>query len=242
MFKKSWVIFAYILSSSTFLSSFAYASQYYAQLEVGSSDQNNDASTKQGAIRSDQAKTVKKLSETDYLRINIGHQITNTFRAYSYFQMDDSPELNYKHFSTVSQQVNGQPTELKAREKIQLQKKDYQLGAGADYLYPVTEKWTLSTGAQVGMYLSEVTFSNDVKIRNIKGMKENIGQNSTNSGLTTGVSAGIGYDVNDQWKLETGARYSVFDNNRHSLSYFPNKTHYTFKNATQYQVSASYQF
>lgn len=234
-----------LICSIVFVSASIRADDVYVSLEMGTSETKANMKSKHTHIRSDQSLTANALSDSDFSRLKLGKYLTPSFRAYSYVQISDSDDIDYKHFSSHQLSSGSSPQDIKIREKITVAKRDYELGLGSDYIYSLNERWSLSTGANIGMYASKVDFANEVKLRNIKGLRslrENIGTNSANQGLTAGVNLGIGYDISDKWQIATGARYSLMHGNTHQFQYFGHKVDYSFKDATQYHLNASYRF
>lgn len=205
---------------------------WYTGLEVSGGKHSSNFSSNVDVARDDPARTAaEKLDTVSYLRLNVGHHLTNSIRVYGYIQRGASSDVTYveQGFETT--------------DRLKFQKNDYQFGIGSDYLYEIIDDWTFIAGGNLGYYNSslDIKFSREDNHGNNGQMKKS----SSNRGITAGLNAGVGYAINDSWRLETGAKYSMYDDNEHKFKFNTedsSQLNYKFKDSTQYYLNATYRF
>ena len=121
--------------------------------------------------------TVKKIDDMGGFALKVGHYLNQNVRAYGYGQIAVSDE--YNHIGFYQREV----------------------GAGADYLHYVNDKFYLLAGGNLGY--QKTTLEND-------------GANPfkvDNSGISAGANLGLGYKFTDNFGMELGYRYNHYFSN-----------------------------
>jgi hypothetical protein len=232
---KNSAVIASVLTSATLITSNATADSlngWYTGLEIGGGKHSSSFSSNVEVDRDDPVREVAdELDTASYLRMNAGRYLTDNIRVYGYAQSGASTDVTYVE------------TDFEITDRIKFSKDDYQFGIGSDYLYEFSDDWTFIAGGNLGYYNSSLDFKFSRKDN--QGNSGQMKKSSTNRGMTAGLNAGVGYAITDSWRLETGAKYSMYDGNEHTFKFDDDENsqlNYKFKDATQYYLNATYRF
>ncbi|GAA3930396.1 outer membrane beta-barrel protein [Litoribacillus peritrichatus] len=229
---KNQTFIASVISSAVFIAPAVSASDWYTGLEVGGGKHSSSFSSNVEVDKDDPVKEAAgKLDSANYLRINLGRYITDNVRVYGYAQSGSKSEVSYIE------------TDFETTDKTKFEKNDYQFGVGSDYLYQFNDDWSFVAGGNLGYYNSSLDFKFSQK--DDEGNSASLKKSSTNRGAVAGLNAGFGYNLTEDWTIETGLKYSMFNDNEHKLKFDDEENSqlkYKYKDATQYYLNASYRF
>lgn len=225
------------------LSTNAAADNWYIGAEFGAGSYTTSLSSNLDLDKEDsEKKAVNELDSSNYLRLQFGNYINKNLRVYGYMQVGDNTELSYEEYSMGIINIGDDLVQVPVKETVQFDKEDYQLGLGSDYLFHFNDDWSVFAGGNLGYYSSSLKYTYKSNVANLPGMQYSVSKTSKNNGVTAGLNAGVGYNINEQWRLETGAKYSVLVDNDHKIQFEDEYMTYKFKGTSQYYLNASYQF
>ncbi|WP_281630657.1 MULTISPECIES: outer membrane beta-barrel protein [Vibrio] len=187
------------------------ADQAFLSLELGGGKFDTSGNS------SDTKQVVDNLDDAGFISLKGGTYINDNVRVYGYIQTNG--ESTYELIS------------LFETDKAELT--SYQLGAGADYLYDVTDKFYLVAGGSLGYYNSKLKLSNRDRLLNTYDELSD-----TNSGAVLGVNTGLGYHFTEQFSMELGYRYSYYHDNSHEFG----SAKFEFESSNTGYLNASYSF
>lgn len=150
------------------------------------------------------------------LAIKAGSYLNANIRVYGYLQHNGQSEVIYLD------PIDGDHT------KYQLE--GYQFGAGSDYVYHLNNRFYLLAGGSLGFYQSELETSFTKSVATMT---------SKNSGLTYGLTAGLGYMFTDHFGMEAGYRFNYYSGNEHKVGDEPLAK---FNSSNQGYINATYKF
>lgn len=152
------------------------------------------------------------LDDAGNITLLAGKYLNDDVRVYAYLK-GDSLEVTYGiSWLTVNK----------------YERSTYSVGAGADYLFPITDNFHALAGGNIGLYNSEFTVSEF-------GAPS---QTKDNTGIELGVNAGLGYAFTKNFSLETGLRLNQQFGNE--FTFGPTKL--TYGMSTSYYLGAQYTF
>lgn len=152
------------------------------------------------------------LDDAGNITLLVGKYLNDDVRAYAYLK-GDSLEVTYGAFGF---------------SVIKYERSTYSLGAGADYLFPITDNFYALAGGNIGLYNSEFTVSQ------FGGPS----QTKDNTGVELGVNAGLGYAFTKNFSLETGLRLNQQFGNEFTFG----SDKVTYGMSTSYYLGAQYTF
>ncbi|MBU2898483.1 outer membrane beta-barrel protein [Vibrio hepatarius] len=128
--------------------------------------------------KSSDTKEAKEINDMGVLALKVGHYLNQNVRAYGYLQLSASDEYNHIDVTTR------------------------EMGAGADYLHFVNDKFYLLAGGNLGYQKTVV--EDDSAIDSYK---------FDNTGVVAGANLGLGYKFTDNFGMELGYRHSHYFSN-----------------------------